>query len=422
MSYPAQRWARAQVLRIGRKPVAIAVLNVIANAYRPDGRVPLNRAAIALRVGVTVETVAAALKTLAAAGIISYRVIRDDSNIVLGTLYTLHGFNPEDWPEGREGERVMVEQALSAGCEPQPWWPRFRRHLSPENGLEAPSDGDSQREGDSLNYPGTLPLNCRGTLSPSDRGTLPPQSTGTLPPSIRCKTVLKDGSNKTVLKDSNQDGTADAFVGAVASTPERENLQAVDALFPDPQQEEVETETVPEGHSLSPVKEKPKAKRATPCPYEKIRAAYAEALPALSQPRAVSEPLKKNMRARMAELRREEGLKTEAEIVEGFRRFFADVAATPFLLGENENGWRASLDWLMKAANFAKVRAGNYRRTRAAVRKPAAPRALGAAGFDPYDRRDASRYGPQKTEAELKAALKAAEEETKKALAEGLPF
>lgn len=359
MSYPAQRWAKAQVLRIGRKPVAIAVLGVIADAYRPDGRVPLNRAAIALRVGVTVDTVVTALKTLTAAGVISYRVIRDASNVVLGTLYTLHGFKPEDWPEGREGERVMVEQAIAAGCKPQPWWPRVRQHLSPENGFDTLNEGDS--------------LNCGETLPQNYEGSLPPNHGENLPPSIRCKTVYKDG-----IKDGNKDGisgglSADASVDATAPTPECENPQALDDLFTDPRQEEGTTAASPEGQHLPSVKEKSKAqKKATPCPYEKIRAAYAECLPGLPQPRSISEPLKKAMRARMADLTREEGLKTEAEVVDAFRAFFADVAESDFLTGQNANSWTASLDWLMKASNFGKVRAGNYK-NRCAVRTPAAP-------------------------------------------------
>lgn len=269
MSYPAQRWAKAQVLRIGRKPVAIAVLGVIADAYRPDGRVPLNRAAIALRVGVTVDTVVTALKTLTAAGVISYRVVRDASNVVLGTLYTLHGFKPEDWPEGREGERVMVEQAIAAGCKPQPWWPRVRQHLSPENGLDSLNEGDSLPEGDSPNCGETLPRNYEGSL--------PPNRGGNLPPSIRCKTVYKDG-----IKDGNKDGmsgdlSADASVDATAPTPACENLQALDDLFPDPRQEDA-TAMSPEGQHLPPAKVKPKAKKSDE-PGKTFRQTGIEALP-----------------------------------------------------------------------------------------------------------------------------------------------
>lgn len=278
MSYPAQRWAKAQVLRIGRKPVAIAVLGVIADAYRPDGRVPLNRAAIALRVGVTVDTVVTALKTLTAAGVISYRVVRDASNVVLGTLYTLHGFKPEDWPEGREGERVMVEQAIAAGCKPQPWWPRVRQHLSPENGIDTLNGGDSLTEGDSQNCGETLTRNYGGSLPQNHEGSLPPNHRENLPPSIRCKTVYKDG-----IKDGNKDGmrgglSADAPVDATATTPECENLQALDDLFPNPRQAETSTALAPEDHPLPPAKEKPKAKK-TDEPGKTFRQTGIEALP-----------------------------------------------------------------------------------------------------------------------------------------------
>lgn len=41
---------------------------------------------------------------------------------------------------------------------------------------------------------------------------------------------------------------------------------------------------------------------------------------------------------------------------EAWREVLRIVARTPFLLGENDRGWRADLDWLLKAGNFTRVR------------------------------------------------------------------
>lgn len=40
--------------------------------------------------------------------------------------------------------------------------------------------------------------------------------------------------------------------------------------------------------------------------------------------------------------------------------YFRQVENTPFLKGDNQSGWTANFDWLMKEANMAKVLEGNY--------------------------------------------------------------
>lgn len=46
--------------------------------------------------------------------------------------------------------------------------------------------------------------------------------------------------------------------------------------------------------------------------------------------------------------------------LEQWREFCRRAAATPFLVGEGEKGWRASLDWMLQPGNIAKVLDGNY--------------------------------------------------------------
>ena len=45
-----------------------------------------------------------------------------------------------------------------------------------------------------------------------------------------------------------------------------------------------------------------------------------------------------------------------------FEKVFRTVQSTPFLRGENERGWRAAFDCIIKPANFLKVLENNYGR------------------------------------------------------------
>lgn len=47
---------------------------------------------------------------------------------------------------------------------------------------------------------------------------------------------------------------------------------------------------------------------------------------------------------------------------EAVRRVFDNVLASPFLLGDNDRGWRADFDWIFKQQNFTKILEGNYDR------------------------------------------------------------
>jgi len=72
--------------------------------------------------------------------------------------------------------------------------------------------------------------------------------------------------------------------------------------------------------------------------------------------------------------------------LDGWKEMLAAVEASPFLRGEIDKGngqspFRASLDWLLKPKNFAKVQSGQYagggrptpRTTRACARKLTPP-------------------------------------------------
>jgi hypothetical protein len=59
---------------------------------------------------------------------------------------------------------------------------------------------------------------------------------------------------------------------------------------------------------------------------------------------------------------REIGARLRESKLDGWKQMLAAVEASQLLCGENDRGWRASLDWLVKPKNFAKVLSGQYAR------------------------------------------------------------
>lgn len=103
---------------------------------------------------------------------------------------------------------------------------------------------------------------------------------------------------------------------------------------------------------------KGKAKKKTPdCPHQEIIAAYHEALPACPRIRDWTAARAANLRARWNEDPKRQNL-------DWWARLFAYVAESDFLVGKVTSPGRkpfmASLEWLLKAENFAKVREGRY--------------------------------------------------------------
>lgn len=46
--------------------------------------------------------------------------------------------------------------------------------------------------------------------------------------------------------------------------------------------------------------------------------------------------------------------------IEGWSALMEQIRGSPHLLGQNDRGWRASFDWILKPANLTKVMEGNY--------------------------------------------------------------
>lgn len=62
------------------------------------------------------------------------------------------------------------------------------------------------------------------------------------------------------------------------------------------------------------------------------------------------EPRRKALKLRLGELGG----------IDGWRAMIEIIGKSPHLLGENERGWKASFDWILKPANLTKVMEGNY--------------------------------------------------------------
>ena len=94
------------------------------------------------------------------------------------------------------------------------------------------------------------------------------------------------------------------------------------------------------------------------CPHQKIIELYHEHCPTLTQVKIWTEPRKKLLQTRWREDEKRQNL-------EYWKRFFIYVNKSSFLRGEkNKPGahenWSASLEWILKPANFVKIIEGAY--------------------------------------------------------------
>lgn len=93
------------------------------------------------------------------------------------------------------------------------------------------------------------------------------------------------------------------------------------------------------------------------CPHQQIIAAWHEILPELPQVRVWNDQRKKHLQSRWREDKRHQSL-------EFWRGLFAYMRDSPFLMGQVEKRdgppFRATLDWVVKPTNFAKVLERKY--------------------------------------------------------------
>lgn len=87
-----------------------------------------------------------------------------------------------------------------------------------------------------------------------------------------------------------------------------------------------------------------------PVPYEQIRKLYNNICHSFPACRVLSDNRKKAIKARFA----------AGYTIEDFQALFQKAEASSFLKGQNNRNWTATLDWLIKDGNMAKVLDGNY--------------------------------------------------------------
>ncbi len=116
---------------------------------------------------------------------------------------------------------------------------------------------------------------------------------------------------------------------------------------------EITTETTTEDKDLGPNGPVGKANAETsPVPYQEIADLYTQICTSLPTLRSISYRRKKHLRARWKQF--------NYNIAE-FREVFQKVAASSFCQGQNDRGWRADFDWLIRNDhNMVKVLEGKY--------------------------------------------------------------
>ena len=105
------------------------------------------------------------------------------------------------------------------------------------------------------------------------------------------------------------------------------------------------------------------ASKLAQCPHQEILSIFAEELPDLPQPRVWDGKRADAMLARwrwvLADLKKKGKPHDKAAGLEFFRRMFAYISKSDFLMGRKTD-WTCSLPWIVEAENFAKIIEGNF--------------------------------------------------------------
>ena len=111
------------------------------------------------------------------------------------------------------------------------------------------------------------------------------------------------------------------------------------------------------------------ASKLAQCPHQEILSIFAEELPDLPQPRVWDGKRADAMLARwrwvLADLKKKGKQHDKAAGLEFFRRMFAYISKSDFLMGRKTD-WACSLPWIVEAENFAKIIEGNFEAKEAA--------------------------------------------------------
>ena len=106
----------------------------------------------------------------------------------------------------------------------------------------------------------------------------------------------------------------------------------------------------------------PKRKAIAPVPVQQVLQTYNEVLgDKLPKAQLLNDKRKRVIAQRWREMLNSQdpsGKVRFTDTVSGlvwFGKFFAKVALNPHWMGENDRGWRADLDWILKPDNFLRI-------------------------------------------------------------------
>lgn len=111
---------------------------------------------------------------------------------------------------------------------------------------------------------------------------------------------------------------------------------------------DTETETVTETEIDNPLP--PKGGQQQPVPYARIVELYHTICTSYPTLRAIEGNREKQIAARWKKYR----------TIDAFRELFEKAEASDFLKGDNDRGWTADFDWLIRPTNMSKVLEGKY--------------------------------------------------------------
>ncbi len=136
----------------------------------------------------------------------------------------------------------------------------------------------------------------------------------------------------------------------------------VDATASTPDQQAVLVEEIKQPKPKNPV---------PPCPHQQILALYHEVLPELPRMKIWDGARQQNLTARWRERWKAGHYATQADGIAYWRRMFVYISSRCDWLmgrvaGQNGKPFFASLDWIVKPQNFAKIIEGKYCRREAA--------------------------------------------------------
>ena len=166
-------------------------------------------------------------------------------------------------------------------------------------------------------------------------------------------------NNNTPLPPSVADEVSDcanALVAANATTPDADFENLAD-IADQPSNPASLAENDAAAHSGSP-----KRKAIAPVPVQQVLQTYNEVLGGrLPNAQLLNDKRKRVIAGRWKEMLNSKDPSGKVRFTDTasglawFAKFFAKVAMNPHWLGENDRGWRADLDWILKPDNFLRI-------------------------------------------------------------------